>query len=41
LKFFKQAEKLIPKITSPKLLILYAKSKESEGQYQKAEEIYK
>ncbi|CAD8171970.1 unnamed protein product [Paramecium pentaurelia] len=39
-KMFKQAAPLMNKVKSPKLLILYAKAKESEGAFQEAENVY-
>lgn len=39
-KLFKQVQKLIPLIKSPKILSLYAKSLESEGAYKEAEKVY-
>jgi WD repeat-containing protein 19 len=40
LKMFTNAAPLMSKIKSPKLLILWAKTKESEGNYQEAEHAY-
>ncbi|CAD8104509.1 unnamed protein product [Paramecium primaurelia] len=39
-KMFKQAAPLMNKVKSPKLLILYAKAKESEGAFKEAENVY-